>query len=240
MTFLRLYCCLYHSELQYQRIKVSLISCHPALFRDTQRWSEQEEISRVSHLLWRHCFRNPRILSSGGSFWLSLASLNDPFVNLCLGPGPVPGFQIPCTLCYEGCPFWPWSLCSTSGRDYKGFSQKLLHYFSSKSQFFRWDLVSRSSRCGGVHSRFHFNYSHGTALCYLLLRQPLSLTFLLNKTCSPLCIEKGLRSWHVFTVSGVLDPTLLRRKSPVSAATPKTVLVEHTRRDFHHLNWFVN
>lgn len=204
-----------------------------------QGCSTQKEISRVSYLLWYHCFRNSRNLPSGGSSWLSLASLNDPFVNLCPGHGQVHGFQIPYTLCYEGCLFQPWSLCSTSGWDCRGFGQKLLHYLSSKSQFFRWDLVSRSSWCGGVHSRFHFNYSHGTGLCYLLLRQPLSLTFLLNKTCS-LTTGKGLRSWNVFTLNGVLNPTLLKTKSPVSAATPLAVLVEHTRRDFHHWNWFVN
>lgn len=160
---MRLYCWLYCLELKCQRMKVFLISCQPALLRDVQCWSESEEISRVSHLLWHHCFRNPSIISSGASFWLPLASLNDLFASLHLGPGLVPSFQIPYTLCYKGCPFWPLHLCSTSGWDYRGLGQQLLHYLSSKSQFFRRDVVSRSPRCGGVHSRFHFNYSHGAA-----------------------------------------------------------------------------
>lgn len=40
VMLVRLYCCLYHLELQCQRIKVFLVSRQPALLRDVQRWSE--------------------------------------------------------------------------------------------------------------------------------------------------------------------------------------------------------
>lgn len=63
--------------------------------------SEWEVITWVCHLLWHLCRRNPGTLSSEASSWLSLASLNNCFVRLCLDFGLVPGFQIRRTLCSE-------------------------------------------------------------------------------------------------------------------------------------------
>lgn len=60
--------------------------------------TEQKEITRV---LWHLCLWNLGILSSKGSSWLPLASVNNCFVMLCLDFGLVPGFQIQYTLCTE-------------------------------------------------------------------------------------------------------------------------------------------
>lgn len=168
-----------------------------------------------SHLLSPHSFRNPSILSSRGKL---LAALGIAEWSLC------------------EMVFRPWTSAWFSNsvysvrREVPLLTLASLFHLRLRLQSFgpapsplppQQESVLPTRRGllkswrSGVHSRFHFNYSQGAVVRYLPLRLPRYLTFPLNKTCSPPTTEKGLRSWHVFTLSGVLGPTLLERKPPV-------------------------
>lgn len=70
-----------------------------------------------------------------------------------------------------------------------------------------------------IHMGLQRATCHSDSLC---------LSFLLNKTCSPLTTEKGLRGWRVFTLSGVSSWSYPFEKEICISSNPK-----HSFREAH-------